>query len=144
MFRQSPDERLSTWKEFRNGLETSVDPLLDVINFWAGAPYIPYNHNVDPYNRNSWPSPWEIIVQNRYDDFTKALMIGYTIKYTDKFGNTDIAIKTLVDNSQKSVYNIVVVDDKWVLNYQENTLVEACDVPEEFRLENLVVLERPK
>ena len=144
MFRQSPDERLSTWKEFRNGLELSDTPLLDVINFWATAPYIPYNHNVDPYNQYSWPTPWEILLHNKYDDFTKALMMAYTLKYTDKFGNSNIQVKTLVDNAQKSVYNIVSVDDMWVLNFQETTLVEASNVPEEFRLENIVVIERPK
>jgi hypothetical protein len=144
MFRQSPDERLSTWKEFRNGLEQSDTPFLDVINFWASAPYIPYNHNVDPYNQYSWPTPWEILLQNKYDDFTKALMMAYTLKYTNKFGNSDIQVKTLVDNAQKSVYNIVLVDDIWVLNFQETTLVEAGNVPEEFRLENIVVIERPK
>jgi hypothetical protein len=144
MFRQSPDERLSTWKEFRNGLEESSTPFLDVINFWAPAPYIPYNHNVDPYNQHSWPTPWEILLHNKYDDFTKALMMAYSLKYTDKFGNSDIQVKTLVDNAQKSVYNIVSVDDMWVLNFQETTLVEASNIPEEFRLENLVVIERPK
>lgn len=144
MFSQSPDERLSKWRAFRDSIELSDTPLLDVIEFWASAPYIAFNHNVDPYNRHSWPSPWEIIVQNKYDDFTKALMIAYTLKYTGKFGNTDIQVKTLVDNARKSVYNVVSVDDMWVLNFQENAPVEAANLPGDFRLENLVVIERPK
>jgi hypothetical protein len=144
MFSQSPDERLSQWRAFRDSIELSDTPLLDVIEFWAPAPYVAYNHNVDPYNRHSWPSPWEIIVQNKYDDFTKALMIAYTLKYTDKFGNTEIQVKTLVDNARKSVYNVVSVDDKWVLNFQENAPIEAANLPGDFRLENLVVIERPK
>ena len=144
MFSQSPDDRLSAWKEFRDSLEQSETPLLDVINFWANAPYVPYNHNVDPYNQHSWPSPWEIIVHNKYDDFTKALMMAYTLKYTDKFGNTDILVKTLVDNARKSAYNVVSVDEKWILNFQENVLVEASNVLDNFRLENIAVIERPK
>jgi len=144
MFEQSPNERLSSWKQFRETLELSSDPFLDVIQFWHNCPYIPFNNKVDPYNPKSWPTPWDILVENKYDDFTKALMIGWTLKYTSRFENSDIQVRTLVDNSQKLVYNVVCVDDKWILNYDDNQPVGAASVPDSFRLENLTVIERPR
>lgn len=144
MFEQSPNERLSTWKQFRESLETSSDPFLDVIQFWHPCPFIPFNKNIDPFNPNAWPTPWDILVENRYDDFTKALMMAYTLKYTDRFAKSDIQVRTLVDNAQKLAYNVVCVDDKWILNYDDNQPVAAASVLDSFRLENLTVVERPR
>lgn len=144
MFSQSPDERLSMWREFRTSLEESSDPLLDVIQFWSPAPFIAYNHKVDPYNQRSWPTPWEIIIENKYDDFTKALMIGWTLKYTERYSKSNIQLRTIVDNAKNLAYNVVLVDEKWVLNYDDNQPVDLANVPDSFRLENLVVLDRPK
>jgi len=144
MFKQSPDERLSTWKEFRDKLDMSNDPLLDVVQFWHNAPYVPYNNQIDPFNQKAWLTPWEIIVHNKYDDFTKALMIGWTLKYTENYANSEIHLRTLVDNNQKLVYNVVSIDDEWILNYEDERPVKSTVVPDSFRLENLVVLERPR
>lgn len=144
MFLQSPDERLSDWREFRKSLEDSPNPLLAVVEFWSQAPFIPFNHKVDPYNQRAWPTPWEIIIENKYDDFTRALMMGWTLKCTERFSKSDIQIRSVVDNAQNLAYNLVFVDDKWVLNYDDNQPVEAARVSDSFRLENLVVLERPR
>jgi len=143
MFSQSPEERLTDWKSFRDSLELSNDPLLDVINFWKSAPYVPYNHHVDPFNQRSWPTPWEIIIHNKYDDFTKALMIAWSLKYTKRFGKSDIQVRSMVDITRNTPYNIVSVDNKWILNYLD-TPVEAGSVIDNFRVENLVVMEEPK
>jgi hypothetical protein len=85
-----------------------------------------------------------MIVFNKYDDFTRALMMGWTLKYTKRFSKSTIQIHSLVDNAQNLAYNVVLVDDKWVLNFDDNQPVEAANVPESFRLENLAVLEIPK
>lgn len=144
MFSKSPDERLSSWKNFREAIETSDDPLLDVIEFWKPAPFIPYNKDVDPYNPKSWPTPWDIIVENKYDDFTKTVMMAYTLKYTERFSKSDIQVQNIVDKDKNLVYNVVCVDNKWILNYDDNQPVEVANVPVSFRLENLTVIERPR
>ena len=144
MFSKSPDERLSSWKEFRESLETSNDPLLDVIEYWNGCPFIPFNKNVDQYNPKGWPTPWDIIVENRYDDFTKAVMMAWSLKYTERYSTSDIQVQTLVDNAKNLAYNIVCVDNKWILNYDDTKPVKAASVPDSFRLENLVVVDRPR
>jgi hypothetical protein len=143
MFDREFEDRVSAWAELRSNLETSIDPFADVIKFWQPAPYVQYNHKIDPYNQSAWPTPWEIILHNKYDDFTRALMIGLTLKYTNRFGTADIQIKSLVDFARKYVYNIVSIDDIWVLNYKENTPVPANSIFDEFRLENLVIIKRP-
>ena len=147
MFNQPIDDRLSSWAQFRDSLNNKSEPLEDVWEFWKQAPFIPYNNKIDPFHQRSWPSPWEIIVENKYDDFTKAVMMAYTLKYTSRFSESDIQVQNIVgtfDNSKNLAYNVVCVDNKWILNYDDNQPVEVANVPVSFRLENLTVIERPR
>ena len=144
MFDLDVDDRLSVWANFRESINSSNDPLQDVAHFWASAPFTVHNHRVDPYYQASWPSPWEIIVENRYDDFTKAVMIGYTLLFTDRFKDSDVQIKTLVDTAGNRLYNVVYVDDTWVLNYDDNRVVLTSNIPSLYNLENLIELKRTR
>lgn len=142
MFKQPIDDRISSWARHRQSLETSIDPFDEVWSFWKDAPYVPYNHKIDPYHQRSWPSPWEIIAENQYDDFTKALMIGWTIKLTDRFKDSKIELRTLVDKSRNALYNVIYVDEKIVINYTDSGPVRADSVAETARLENLIEISR--
>jgi len=144
MFEKSIDDRLSSWAQHRQDLETSLTPLEDVWNFWCNAPYIPYNNKIDPYHKKAWPSPWEIIVDNKYDDFTKSIMIGNTLKLTNRFCNSAIQLRTYVDKLKNKLYNVVVIDETWLINYNDNGPVLIENLPETFLLENLIELENTR
>ena len=138
------EDRLSTWVQLRQNLTTSLDPLQDIALYWSQTRLIPFNHSVDPYNQNAWPTPWEILEQDRYDDLTLAIMIGYTIKLTNRLSDSVVEIKSMVDSSRTRLYNLVYVDNKRVLNYDRLTVVDSKDIPDSFLLENLVELARPR
>jgi len=138
MFHKSPDERLSAWKSLREQINESDTPLEAVAEFWGDVPLISYNHLIDQYNPKSWPTPWEIIVENRYDDFTLGVMIGYTLKLTEKFANSKIEVRTMVDESRTKLYNLVYIDNNMVLNFDKWQAITAEKIPNSFLLENLV------
>jgi hypothetical protein len=144
MFNQPQEVRLSVWSDFRKSLETAEDPLAETAKFWSGAPFIPYNNQIDPFNYRSWPTPWDIIVTNRYDDFTKAVMMAWTIIYTERYNNSAISIQTYIDTVHNRPYNCVIIDDEHVLNYIDNEVELVKNLPPSFRLENLVELKRPR
>jgi hypothetical protein len=144
MFSKQVDDRLSAWSELRKQIDNSTDPFQDLINFWSTTPFTAHNHLIDPYYPASWPTPWEIIVENKYDDFTKAVMIGYTLLLTNKYQNSSISIKTFIDDELNRLYNVVVVDEKWAINYFDNQVVTINNIPSLYRLENLVELKRPR
>lgn len=144
MFNQPVDNRLTEWIDHRKQLDEVEDPLQEVWDFWHLAPFTPHNRNIDPYYQKSWPSPWEIIEENKYDDFTKALMIGWTLKLTKKFKDSKIELKTFIDQSKTREYNLIYVDEQWVINYNDNGPITADIVPESFRLENLVEVSTPR
>jgi hypothetical protein len=142
MFTLPTEDRLSSWADHRASLEDSADPLTAVFDFWKSAPFIPYNRNIDPYNQNSWPTPWEIIAENKYDDFTRSLMIAYTIKYTQRFKNSSIEVHTLVDSSKSICYNVVCIDDKWAID--DNGVMDKESIPDSFLIENLIEVGAPR
>ena len=144
MFDLEVDDRLSAWSTLRASIDESSDPLKDVVDFWFNTPFVAHNHKIDPYYQGGWPSPWEMIVENRYDDFTKSVMMGYTLLLTNKFKDSSVQIKTLVDKSGKRLYNVVIVDDKFALNYDDSQVLLAENIPNSFDLENLVELKRPR
>jgi hypothetical protein len=144
MFNQNIDDRLSSWAQFRAQLDNSDQPLNEVWEFWKDAPFIPYNNKIDPFYQQSWPSPWEIIVHNKYDDFTKALMIGLTLKHTKTFKNSKLEIRSLVDNHNTAYYNVVCVDEEWVINYNDNGPILLKNLPDSFLIENLIELSTPR
>ena len=144
MFNKDTDSRLSEWKSLREDLDHSDDPLTLAAEFWSSVPLIPFNHKIDQYNPKSWPTPWEIIVENRYDDFTLGVMIGYTLKLTKKFSNSKIELRTLVDENRTKLYNLVYIDDNAVLNYDKWKTIKAQDIPDSFLLENLVDIKSPR
>jgi hypothetical protein len=144
MFDQNTDARLSAWAQHRAQLDTATDPLQDICDFWRDAPFVPVNPHMDPYFQSSWPTPWEIIVHNQYDDFTKAVMMAWTLKLTSKFAQSCIQIHTMLDNDRTRVYNIVVIEDRWVLNYDDAGPATKQDLPNSFLLENLIEVKSPR
>ena len=144
MFNKSSDDRLSEWRLLRETLDNSDNPLDIVTEFWSNAPLITFNYTIDQYNPNSWPTPWDIITDNKYDDFTLGVMIGYTLKLTKKFSNSKIELRTMVDENRTRLYNLVYVDDTMVLNYDKWKAIKAQDIPDSFLLENLIDITRPR
>ena len=144
MFDKSPDQRLSAWSSFRKGLDSAADPLSLTARFWSDAPLVVHNNKIDPYNAKSWPSPWEIIYENRYDDFTLAMMIGLTLKLTEKFKDEQIEIRTMVDQEEKQLYNLVYINEKHVLNYERGMSLTLENIKSDLYLENLVELKFPR
>ena len=144
MFTLSIDDRLSKWIELRSFIDTADDPLAEVWDFWHQAPFVPHNKNIDPYYQKSWPSPWEIIAANKYDDFTKALMIGWTLKLTSKFKNNKIILKTLIEPDTEKEYNLIYVDEKWVINYSDNGPISVEEITDSFHLQNLIEVNTPR
>lgn len=141
MFPKSSDSRLSAWLDLRKEVELSDTPFSLISEFWSHAPFTQYNKNIDQYNYKSWPTPWEIINENVYDDFTLALMMAYSVKYTSRYEKSHVEIRSFVNDSGTKLYNLVYIDNDVVLNYT-NSPVSTSDIPTDLRLENLTTVSR--
>jgi hypothetical protein len=126
MFDKPYEERLALWREFRDSLETSSDPIQDTINFYNQAPID--RLNADPWTPSTWPDPWELLEENIYCDFVKILAICYTLQLTDSFSRSTFVIHTAYDNEKSATYYMLYVDDI-VVGYLGETYVFKDKIP---------------
>jgi hypothetical protein len=126
VFNLYDNEKLAEWKNFRDSLETSKDPLQDVVNLWIKAPF--RSSYLNPSKPEEWPDPWTLILKSDLDDLAISLGMLYTIKLTQRFNESKCEIHTLTSGSKEPKY-FVVVDDKHVLNfnYGEVSGLDAVD-----------------
>ena len=116
MFDLYGNERLFKWKQFRDSLEVSNNPMDDVAKLWSHAPFV--NPFLDPQKPMSWPDPWHLVIDGKLDDLAICLGMLYTIKLTQRFidSNCEIHKSMLPNNLEPSFY--LVVDQQHVLNYE--------------------------
>jgi hypothetical protein len=109
-------DRLADWKKFRDSLETSPTPFEDVAIFWSRAPFV--NLYLDPQNTSSWPDPWHLVMEGKYDDLAICLGMLYTIKLTQRFMSTQCEIHKSESDKNKDSKFFLVVDNKHILNME--------------------------
>lgn len=120
------NDRLVEWKEFRDSLEISLNPLEDVAELWSHAPFVsPY---LDPQNPSEWPDPWHLILDLRLDDLAIALGMLYTIKLTQRFIDTKCEIHMSMPSNRNEPSYLLIVDEKYVLNFEYKNVVDIKDL----------------
>ena len=131
MFNLSYEERLSKWREFRAHLESSSTPLNDVVQFYQLAPTV--SIHTDPFNKKSWPGPWELLNENQYCSFCKILGMCYTLQLTESFnGKTfEIIIGRDMENNAR-LYLLSI--NKEVIGLDDN-YVHVDQLPESIIIE---------
>jgi len=127
MFNLPYIEKVEAWRNFRLSLEASLDPIQSVIDFADTIPLV--ERDVNPWNQQEFPTPWELLQQNRYTDFCRILLICYTLQLTDRFttDNFEIHISTDIDSSER-MYLLFVSD--LVIGYDNSCAVPRKELPE--------------
>jgi hypothetical protein len=117
MFQQKPEDRLRSWRDFRTAIgDLPLDhALAQTAEFWAGAPFVPYN--LDPDMPASWPDPWTLVNENVYCDVAKCLGIVYTLLLSKHRIDIDLELRTYQDLENKYVYNLAWINQgKYIIN----------------------------
>jgi len=123
------NERLFKWKQFRDSLEVSNDPMDDVAKLWSHAPFV--NPFLDPQQPTSWPDPWHLVIDGKLDDLAICLGMLYTIKLTQRFIDTVCEIhKSMLPEDHEPKFFLVA--DNAVLNY-EPRIAHDCKVLQEIK-----------
>ena len=127
MFDLPYEEKIEEWRNFRLKLESSHDPIQDVIDFANTAPIV--ERDVNPWHQQEFPHPWELIQQHRYTDFCRVLLICYTLQLTDRLStdNFEIHICTDADSSER-MYLLRVGNQ--TIGYDNSCAVPTDELPE--------------
>lgn len=137
MFDKKYEDRLQLWSNFRSQLETSENPIQDVIDLYNRAPLV--SIMVDPYDKDSWINPWELIYENVYCSFAIILGMFYTLKLTERFSNSHFEIHICTDIKKSEVKYLLYIDNT-VVGYNRLTAVSTEDVPKTLKTEKIYVL----
>jgi hypothetical protein len=119
MFDLPYEDRLRAWRNFRNYLEESRKPIQDTINFVNQAPVGKLEFNV--WNQQEWPKPWELVERNQFSEFSKILLICYTLQLTERFADTkaEIHIGSRVENNEML----------FLLHFEDQVVGYVYDIP---------------
>ncbi len=131
--------RLSEWSSFRESLETSKDPIQDVIDYYNRFPIV--SIHTDPYDMKSWPDPWELIYENEYCEYCILLGMCYTLQLTDRFSQEDFEIHITLDEKKSHHYYLLIVGNR-VLGYEKNKHVTRQEIRE--KLQSQCVYKMPR
>lgn len=121
----------SQWYELRQQLEWDDTPLETVANFFEKLPKVKVY--TDPYDPDTWPTPWELIDEDEYCPFNIILGICYTIQLTERFKNCQPKINVVIDNFNKTVYYLLIIEDK-VYGYSPEWIA-VIDLPKSLKIQ---------
>lgn len=131
------EDRLTIWRNFRDSLSASAQPVQDVIDYWNTIPQ--GTRNVDPYDQTTWPDPWEMIEENLYCEFTKILAIAYTLKLSNLYDDWQPIIKIGLDRTKSRLYYMLYLDDQ-VIGFDEEKSVHINELPKNIHIEKIHVM----
>ncbi len=120
VFLQDFFTRLRSWHDLRNNLKESDlgHICVEVDSFWQRCPLS--NHYLHPDDIDSWPGPWELINDNEYCYYARALGMIYTLLL---LGVKEIDFVEAKDYNNNDVVLVLVDNAKYVMNYWPNTVV---------------------
>jgi len=129
--------RLTAWYKFRQHLEESSDPFLDVAKFFLRLPRVKFY--TDPYDRERWPTAWELISENEYCEFNLILGMCYTLQLTERFKNSHATINVAIDTINKAVYYLLKIEDK-VYGYAEEEWIAVSKLPKALKMQKIYAM----
>jgi hypothetical protein len=108
MFNSKYENRLAEWRQLRDSIEESEDPLRLCLEFWDNIPEV--RLAADPYDQSNWPTPWEMIEENNFCSFVKILAICYTLQLTERFSHETFEINIVQDRNKQDVSYLLFFD----------------------------------
>jgi len=123
VFQLNYEARLSSWYELRTSIEksTTQEKCIAIDNYWQNAPLV--NHHLHLLDSESWPGPWELLVDNTYCTVARALGMCYTLLLV---GENNIDLVEATDKMGEDLVLVLVDNAKYVCNYWPNTVVNNC------------------
>lgn len=114
MFNESGFEKIVAWKGLRDKIEFSANPLKECAEVWGMAPLV--NRVLDPRRPDTWPDPWTLLIENKFDNLAIAVGMMNTLKLTNRFKDEEYQIYVCYDRKELEYY--LQVGNHSVLNLE--------------------------
>ena len=112
--------RLKAWSELRTKLQDSSleTKSIEIDKFWQRVPT--QHHYLHTDFIKDWPNPWQLLSDNTYCYYARALGMIYTLLL---LGNKNIDLVDAKDDNSNEVVLVLVDNAKYVLNYWPDMVV---------------------
>ena len=112
--------RLRSWAELRNNLKDLdiAQQCIEIDRFWQRAPMVDHYLHTDFIK--DWPDPWQLLNDNTYCEYARALGMIYTHIL---LGTKNIELVDAKDDNSNELALVLVDNAKYVLNYWPETVV---------------------
>ena len=113
--------RLRAWHNLKEKLSknhTIEQICIEVDDFWQKCPL--KNHYLHPDDIDIWPNPWELLKDNDYCYYARALGIIYTLLL---LGINNIDFIEAKDYNDNDVILVLVENGKYTLNWWPNSVL---------------------
>jgi hypothetical protein len=138
MFDKKYEQRLSCWSNFREKLESSDTPIQDALEFYNKAPTV--SIHTDPWDNNTWPTPWELVKENQYCDFCRVLGLCYSLQLTERFSRSKFEIHIVIDNKNSATHYLLYLDDL-VVNHPNGEQFHANKLPKFYETKKIYSMD---
>jgi hypothetical protein len=137
VFQLNYEVRLQTWYDLRKTVENSTikEKCIEIDKYWQKAPLV--NHYLHILDVETWPGPWDLLVENTYCTVARALGICYTLLLV---GVTDTQIVEATDKMGEDLVLVLVDHAKYVCNYWPGTVVNNCS--EDFTIKRYIDISK--
>lgn len=114
------EARLRAWATLREKIsQLSIDQkCVEIDAFWQRVPLM--NHYLHTDYIKDWPDPWQLISDNTFCYYGRALGMIYTLFLSD---TKNIELVEAKDDNSNEVVLVLVDNAKYVLNYWPSTVV---------------------
>ena len=85
---------------------------VEVDRFWQQAPLV--NHYLHPADVEDWPNPWQLLSDNNFCIYARALGMIYTLML---LGVKNIDLVEAIDYNSEAVVLVLVEDAKYTMNH---------------------------
>lgn len=112
--------RLREWHKLKETLKDQdlSTICVEVDKFWQQAPIT--SHYLHPDEIENWPNPWELLNDNHYCYYGRALGIIYTLLL---LGVKELDFVDALDDNRDNVVLVLVDNAKYVLNYWPDSVL---------------------
>ena len=139
VFQLSYDQRLQSWYQLRNQISNldTLQKCIQVDQWWQNVPLV--NHYLHPIDIDTWPDPWELLVENNYCAIARGLGMCYTLLL---LGINDVEMVEAKNDNNEDVILVLVDNAKYILNYWPNTVISNS--LHDFKVTNKINLDKIK
>jgi len=125
MWALTPEERLISWREFRNDISklSKEEAIQDTATLWSTCPISTQYLAQDLID--DWPDPWSLMHDNCYDDIAITLGMVYTLALADDIFN-DVEIHMLTNRGTGEEFHTAWFENgKYIINYEYGAVVSS-------------------